>query len=136
MALIKNHFAVVSGWSMRPVPACLRSAAVAALTSGILLAPLSLIKAVDEVHNVPYVGLGEAVIDPARHGRALHAVEHGVEEAAVIDAGDEGRIAQVARCGRDAERGGSPAAGSAAAAAGTTVEQGPVAMLGGSQPGC
>src|SRR5260370_4338393 len=135
MALIKNHFAVVSGWSMRPVPACLRSAAVAALTSGILLAPLSLINAVDEVHNVPYVGLGEAVIDPARHGRALHAVEHGVEEAAVIDAGDEGRIAQVPRFGRDVERVWSLAVGFAAVAAGTTFEKDLLALLDGSRAG-
>src|SRR5260370_13543952 len=122
MALIKNHFAVVSGWSMGPVPACLRSAAVAALTSGILLAPLSLIDAVDEVHNVTYVVLGEAVIDPTRHGCALNAVEDGVEEAAVIDAGDEGRIAQVAWSGRDVERVGSLAVGLAAVAPGAAFD--------------
>src|SRR6516225_12422870 len=107
MALIKNHFAVVSEWSVGPIPAGFRPAVVAALTSGILLAPLFLIDAVDEVHNVPYVSLGEAVIDPTRHGGTLHAVEDGFEEAAVIDAGDEGRIAQVARFGRDVERVGS-----------------------------
>ena len=67
--------------------------------------------------------LREAVVDPARHGGALDAVEHGVEQAAVIDAGDEGRIAQVARVRQDVERVGSFAVGLAAVAAGAALQE-------------
>src|ERR1035441_209985 len=111
MALSKNHLAVVSGWATGPASAGRAPVAVTALLSGILLAPFLRIDTADEVHNVPYVVGGEAVIDPARHGRALDAVKHGVEDAAVGDAGDEGRIAEVARFGRNVERVGSLAVG-------------------------
>src|SRR5450755_931295 len=99
MALIKNHFAVVSGWAMGPAWAGDAPVTAAALLSGILLAPFFWIDAADKIHNVPYVVFAEAVVDPARHGGALHTVEHGVEEAAVVYGGHEGRIAQVARLG-------------------------------------
>src|ERR1017187_1155253 len=111
MAEIKNHLAVVSGWATGPASRGRAPVAVAALLSGILLAPFLLIDTADEVHNVPYVVLAEAVIDPARHGRSLHAIEDRIEQAAVIHAGHKGRIAQVARLGRDIERVGSLAIG-------------------------
>src|SRR5664279_6391546 len=99
MAEIKNHLAVVSGWATGPASAGRAPVAVAALLSGILLAPFLLIDTADEVHNVPYVVLAEAVIDPARHGRSRNTIKNRIKQAAVVDAGHEGRVAQVARFG-------------------------------------
>src|ERR1039457_3670094 len=131
MALSKNHLAVVSEWATGPASAGRTPVAVAALLSGILLAPFLLIDAADEVHDVSYVVGGEAVIDPARHGRPLDAVEHGVEDAAVIDAGEEGRIAEVARFGRNVERVGPLAVGLAAVTAGAAFQEDLFAVLDG-----
>src|ERR1022692_3633225 len=131
MAEIKNHLAVVSGCATGPASRGRAPVAVAALLSGILLAPFLLIDTADEVHYVPYVVLGEAVIDPARHGSSLHAIEGRIEQAAVIDAGHEGRIAQVAWLGRDVERVGSLAIGLAAVTAGTEFQEDLLAVLDG-----
>src|ERR1035441_8874400 len=135
MAEIKNHLAVVSGCATGPASRGRAPVAVAALLSGILLAPFLLIDTADEVHYVPYVVLGEAVIDPARHGSSLHAIEDRIEQAAVIDAVHEGRIAQVAWLGRDVERVGSLAIGLAAVTAGTAFQEDLLAVLDGSRAG-
>src|ERR1017187_7751763 len=93
MAEIKNHLAVVSGCATGPASRGRAPVAVAALLSGILLAPFLLIDTADEVHYVPYVVLGEAVIDPARHGSSLHAIEDRIEQRSAFNGGQEGKIA-------------------------------------------
>src|SRR5947209_1170238 len=86
MELTRNHFAVVSrcasGW----------------LVSGkvLTLRGCGTVETADEVHDVAGVALRN-VIDPRRHGSALHAVENGIETTPVGKCRHDTRVAQRAR---------------------------------------
>src|ERR1039457_5722090 len=93
--LTRNHFAVGSVW---------RGCEPAPLVYGVLLALGLLVDTANEIDDVAHDVPREAVVDPRRHGGALHAVQDGFEQAPVRDALDEPAIAQVARMRQNVER--------------------------------
>ena len=71
----------------------------------------------------------KAVVDPRRHGRALHAVEDGFEQPPVGRVIDKPRVAQIARTRQDVERVGALAVRLAAVAAGAALQEDLLAVL-------
>src|SRR5271157_2138434 len=123
MALMRNHLAVVSVWTVAAPGAAWAGWTPGPLVSGILTPGRFHIDAADEVDEVAHIFLGEPVVDPRRHGSALHAVEDGIEETAVGNPIDKPTVAQVARVGQNVERVRTLAVRLAAVAAGAALQE-------------
>src|SRR4051812_1691920 len=92
--LIRNQRAATSVWSRAGVTGL-----------GILiLASAMLVETPYEVENVAYVFLRQSVIDPRRHGGALHAVQDQLHQPAVRCRVHKPRVPQIARAGKYVHR--------------------------------
>src|SRR5579883_3120857 len=101
MALMRNHFAAASECT---VAADGVSARAAALSACILTPCWFLVQAPDEVDDVSHILLAQPVVDPCRHGGALHAVQDGIEQAPVAQGGYKEAVAEISRTGHDIQR--------------------------------
>ena len=90
---------------------------------GHLLAPAMWIEAPNEIDDVSYVFLRQAVVDPGRHRRALHAVQDRLQQPPVGRVVYEPGVPQIARAGKDVERVRALAVRLAAVASGAALQE-------------